>query len=369
MATVACSTSASCKTSDRDLFRQIKGGAVAPLFFGRYDMDNEADIALTSQGRRRLAWSRYWAEGSLHSLGTSFAGNYADSMGTFWQSEFAPCLPQHHILDIGCGNGPLAKLLVDLVPDQGPSWVGIDLANPSPTWLIKQSDHIRDRIQFRGGVLAEELPFPDHSFDLVVSQFGIEYSDLTRSQAEVVRVLRPEGRIAMLVHHAQSLPVIVSRHELRHLAFIAQTDFLSLVGKMIPFMAQLADPDGQQKLAQNPTAGATRKLFDEAQASLEKRAATEPIPDLLVDVRLYAQECFQIAVSGGAEPALNRLSVYKTLLQDSRLRLDELVRCSLDEAGVLAMQERFASLRGRPARSALVPVVVNDHIFGWTVKA
>jgi len=332
-------------------------------------MDNDAELALSSLGRRRLAWSRYWAEGSLHSLGTSFAGNYADSMGTFWQSEFANCRPQDQILDIGCGNGPLAKILTDLDPGRGPSWLGIDLANPSPTWLTKEGELVRERIQFRGGVLAEELPFPDQSFDLVVSQFGIEYSDLSRSQPEVVRVLRPEGRIAMLVHHNQSLPVIVSRHELRHLAFISETEFLPLAAKMIPFMALLSQPDGQQQLIGDPAAIEIRKSFDEAQAHIEQRAATEPIPDLLVDVRLYAQECFQIAVSAGRDAALNRLAVYSTLLQDSRLRLDELVRSSVDEAGVLAIQERFATLRGRATRSALVPVLVNGYIFGWTIKA
>lgn len=327
---------------------------------------NHSDAPL---GRRRLAWTRYWAEGELHSLGTSFAGNYADSMGTFWQGQFALCDSTQHILDIGCGNGPLAKLLIDLDPDAGPSWTGIDLANPSPLWLAQQSEIAQSRLHFRGGVLAEELPFADHSFDLVVSQFGIEYSDLARSQAEAVRVLKPEGRIALLIHHAQSLPVIVSRHELRHLDFLDRLEFMSIIEQMIPFMAKLAEVDGQKSLMSDQTAMETRKRFDEAQAAIERRAATEPIPDLLVDVRLYAQECFQLAVSAGPQAAGKRLATYIAFLQDSRLRLDELVRSALDEVGVVSLQERFATLRQRPVRSSLTPVVVNDHVFGWAVSA
>ena len=323
----------------------------------------------SSLGRRRLAWTRYWAEGGLHSLGTSFAGNYADSMGTFWQGQFALCDPTQHILDIGCGNGPLAKLLIDLDPDKGPSWTGIDLANPSPLWLAQQTEVVQSRLHFRGGVLAEELPFADQSFDLVVSQFGIEYSDLSRSQAEVVRVLKPKGRIALLVHHAQSLPVIVSRHEMRHLDFLDRLEFMSITEQMIPFMAKLAEVDGKKALLNDRAAMETRKRFDEAQAAIERRAATEPIPDLLADVRIYAQECFQLAVSAGPQAASKRLATYIAFLQDSRFRLDELVRSALDEVGVISLQERFATLRQQPARSSLTPLVVNDHVFGWAISA
>ena len=40
------------------------------------------------RAKRRQAWTRYWSLGPLHSLGTTFAGSYADSIGTFWQREF-----------------------------------------------------------------------------------------------------------------------------------------------------------------------------------------------------------------------------------------------------------------------------------------
>jgi ubiquinone/menaquinone biosynthesis C-methylase UbiE len=47
---------------------------------------------------------------------------------------------------------------------------------------------------------AHELPFPDASFDLVTSRFGVMFfADMSRALAEIKRVLKPGGRVAVLV--------------------------------------------------------------------------------------------------------------------------------------------------------------------------
>lgn len=331
------------------------------------DRDTSTDDS-SQLARRRLAWTRFWGQGPLHSLGTSFAGNYADAIGTFWQAEFAACGPRDSILDIGCGNGPLAKILIDLFPEEGPEWTGIDLSNPRPTWIAQLAESAAKRVQFRGGVLAEELTFEASSFDLVVSQFGIEYSDLARSQPEVMRVLKPSGRLALVVHHAQSLPVYVSRQELRHLEFLSRSDFLESAATMIPYFALLNDVEARARLQSDPQAADARQRFDAAQGEIQKRVASEPIPDLLTDVQIFVQDCFRAAVSAGAAPALDRLTGYRALLEDSRLRLEDLVRSALDEAGMLALQERFKSAKGRAAHSSLNALSVNDQVFGWALR-
>src|SRR3546814_16929036 len=73
----------------------------------------------------------------------------------------------------------------------------------------------RQALHFHSGVSAEALPFDDNSFDLVTSQYGIEYCDDVRTTPEVARVPAPDGRVALLLHHADSRLAQVAREELR----------------------------------------------------------------------------------------------------------------------------------------------------------
>ena len=46
----------------------------------------------------------------------------------------------------------------------------------------------------------EDLPFEDDSFDGAVSQFGFEYGDVVAGAAEMLRVVKKDGVIALMVH-------------------------------------------------------------------------------------------------------------------------------------------------------------------------
>jgi ubiquinone/menaquinone biosynthesis C-methylase UbiE len=54
-------------------------------------------------------------------------------------------------------------------------------------------------IEFREGS-AEALPFPDRSFDVTMSSTVIQRADANRMLAEMVRVTRPGGRVAVVGH-------------------------------------------------------------------------------------------------------------------------------------------------------------------------
>lgn len=100
----------------------------------------------------------------------------------------------HTVLDVACGTGAAALAAASIV---GPSGrvAGLD-ANPEMLAVARRKSA---DIDWREGV-AETLPFDDASFDAVVSQFGFMFfDDRPRALSEMMRVLRPGGRLAVAV--------------------------------------------------------------------------------------------------------------------------------------------------------------------------
>jgi SAM-dependent methyltransferase len=102
--------------------------------------------------------------------------------------------PGKRVLDVACGTGILARELAEQVGASG-SVAGLDLM-PGMLEVAKQ---IAPSIKWKQGA-AENLPFPNQSFDVVVSQFGLMFfPDRTLALREMLRVLTPGGHLAVAV--------------------------------------------------------------------------------------------------------------------------------------------------------------------------
>jgi len=105
--------------------------------------------------------------------------------------------PGDTMLDVGCGAGSLDRRLAEMVDNP------ITAIDPN-TFLLREAATLAEaeglggRIDFRPGN-AEALPFPDVSFDCVFSVTVLEECDADKAIAEMVRVARPGGRIAVAV--------------------------------------------------------------------------------------------------------------------------------------------------------------------------
>lgn len=98
------------------------------------------------------------------------------------------------VLDVACGTGVLAIAALNRVGNEG-SVTGID---PNEEMLAVARRKNTD-IEWRTG-RAEQLPFEDATFDAVVSQFGFMFfEDRAQALREMMRVLRPGGRLAVAV--------------------------------------------------------------------------------------------------------------------------------------------------------------------------
>jgi len=101
------------------------------------------------------------------------------------------------VLDIACGTGVLAREAAART-GQKSHVAGLD---PHAGMLAVARD-LSPAIDWREGT-AEALPFPDRSFDVVVSQFGLMFfTDREKAIHEMLRVMVPGGRCAVAVWDA-----------------------------------------------------------------------------------------------------------------------------------------------------------------------
>ncbi len=107
-----------------------------------------------------------------------------------WVREVLPFLEGKRILELGHGPGHLQRLL------RRDGWltVGIDESAQMGRLAKRNSNHSARLV--RG--LAQQLPFPNESFDTIVSTFPSEYIFDLRALAEARRCLPPGGRLIVL---------------------------------------------------------------------------------------------------------------------------------------------------------------------------
>ena len=101
--------------------------------------------------------------------------------------------PGHQILDIGCGTGYLTRLLAPLVGPEG-RVTGVD---PSHAMIGHSGHRAPGNCSYQVGE-GQALPFPDASFDIVVSSLAVHHMPASARGAavkEMFRVLRPGGRL------------------------------------------------------------------------------------------------------------------------------------------------------------------------------
>jgi demethylmenaquinone methyltransferase/2-methoxy-6-polyprenyl-1,4-benzoquinol methylase len=120
----------------------------------------------------------------------------------YWRwrtTRLVPPTGPEPVLDLCTGTGDLA-LAYDRAAGGGAPIVGADFCRPMLERAIAKAAraHAEGRIRFVEAD-AQHLPFPDDHFQIAAVAFGLRnVTDTDRGIAEMVRVTRPGGRVAIL---------------------------------------------------------------------------------------------------------------------------------------------------------------------------
>jgi demethylmenaquinone methyltransferase / 2-methoxy-6-polyprenyl-1,4-benzoquinol methylase len=173
-----------------------------------------------------------------------------------WRSravDLAGIGPGARVLDVACGTGDLALEAAS----RGASVVGLDFSSEMLRLAREKSAAVE---WVEGSALA--LPFGDDAFDAATVGFGARnFADLERGVAEMVRVVKPGGRVVILEITTPQKPPL-------------STFFGIWFDRIVPALGRVAgDPDAYTYLPSS----VKRFPAPEALAGVLARAGTERV--------------------------------------------------------------------------------------------
>jgi len=209
-------------------------------------LQNEQDAGSTARSRPR-DWEKYWQGRWVTSFAEQFPENYDGPIREFWQRQLSGKLDA--VVDVACGNGALTWIVDDFLnlPSGTTRVIGIDSAAIDPFKALGKARSDHHNVSFIGNVAAEALPLPDRSVDLVVSQYGVEYTDLDKSIAEIARVLKPPGRMAFVMHNAESSVVVDATRHLEAFRAVVNLNIHEYALELFELGRRLKTPQERQR--------------------------------------------------------------------------------------------------------------------------
>jgi ubiquinone/menaquinone biosynthesis C-methylase UbiE len=163
--------------------------------FSKWDLTMDAERPKSQRQTKALVL--HWA--CLYDVALSLVFHGRERAVRERMAGLARLAPGESVLDIGCGTGTLAISAKRVVGPEG-RVAGIDASPQMIRRARRKAQKAGANVQFDNAIV-EELPFPDQSFDAVLSTVMLHHlpEDARRECVrEVRRVLKPGGRLLVV---------------------------------------------------------------------------------------------------------------------------------------------------------------------------
>lgn len=122
------------------------------------------------------------------------------------------------VLEIGLGQGADAEQIID----RGGIYSGVDLTDESVKRVKMRFELKGTRFDRVERASALDLPFEDNAFDIVFSHGVLHHiPEIGRAQAEIARVLQPDGKLVVMLYARRSMNYLLSISVARRLGLAA----------------------------------------------------------------------------------------------------------------------------------------------------
>ena len=171
---------------------------------------------------------------------------YSSRVGKLSERErllnLIPWSGRENVLDVGCGRGLMlvgaARRLSDGKAVGIDLWQAADQADNRPDATINNArlEGVADRIEVQTADM-RQLPFPDESFDVVISHWAVHNlcrdEERAKALAEMARVLKPAGYVLLadIEHQAEYAAAFtqLGMTDIRHVGGSWQTALMAAI--------------------------------------------------------------------------------------------------------------------------------------------
>ncbi len=220
-------------------------------------------------------WSDYWRLGELTTL-NFFREGYTGELAGFWHTLVDKLPDGARVVDLATGNGAVAVAVLRHARRLGRKLAveGVDVAQIDPAEHAGKQPELREELQairFHPGTPLECTGLPAAHYDLVTSQYGIEYGDLRTAVAEIARLLVPGGRFGAILHSAESN---VARTAMNIDAlFTTLLEALDIPGRARRLVMRVGDAPDAFSLARSRQGPVTSSLWSELDEAIARAQA------------------------------------------------------------------------------------------------
>lgn len=270
-------------------------------------------------------WSEYWQnESDTGEVFVDKSGNKHEALGVFWKTCLENQSTGSKIVDLASGAG---SIFADLSTPQNYELYAADL---SPEAL----EHLKERLPTVQTHVcsADNLPFDSDFFDVVVSQFGIEYAG-QEGFLEAARIVNKGGSLHVLCHIENGYIDSKNRDELEGAKLVKE---LAFINKAIAVTSASYANDNL----------VMKKVFEEFIAVEPVLAKYVNGKDRGVYHHLYHgfKSLFTNKSAYSEKDILSWLQDMQKQVDESILRLSEMRKAACSEAAMQEITEKISSL-------------------------
>lgn len=321
-------------------------------------------MTAASDNSKSSIWARYWGLGAPHSLVGSLPADYGPEVGGYWRSRFSSLPDGASVLDLCTGSGILARLAAESRASLMIS--AVDLVEETPG-MLANNPLGSAVIQYYGGVNIEALPIPDRSQDLVVSQFGVEYSDLNQSTEEIRRVLKPDGSVALVCHANDSVVLEHARRDEPILRWLlSEEGLVSTWSTLMPWISLMQREQASIPASHRFQAEQVRLRFNTLAREIKVMAETGG-SDVGMQFLQRIGQLTQHLLAKGPEAQERGIIGLRTEVEDTLDRTVDLINSALDAEKAQWLGRLLALDTKR--QSDVEPVAASGSKLGWRIQS